>query len=384
MRVACKRCGASAVFEIPAEGRSVKCPTCGHLTVVPPTGGTEAWATRWYVVLGVGLLVGVLLPLVLKRWSFEYDVEMRAPRSSRQTVWYWDLFQGAKGRQVFLLLLLPALAVATLVVSRTAQGLSRSIALFCAAALVILLSATLGAHDAFGTRDRFFLQSGGAIAILLVLGGVAVAVGNRLRRQWPSSLTARLLAGIGGSVLCLAFLLPFPKSDVSLISLPFEEVAWSEGFWPFTVALTTWLAYGILGAVCFRPAPAPALYRSVTILGRVVLCSLPVAILAGALLASEGEDVGNAVLVSAKIPLLAYGPLGILAVSATAWIAHRSSRPCAAAATATAAPDAPPRFGTAEDLASRLGNLQAARGQGLLTDAEYEEKRKRIVDSMEF
>jgi uncharacterized membrane protein len=133
------------------------------------------------------------------------------------------------------------------------------------------------------------------------------------------------------------------------------------------------LVYGVCGLFALAASPAPALYATTTFFGRAVLLGLPAAFLLAWLLASEGKAPLTALMVVIKLPALLYGTPGILAVALTAWIGHTlGGSPAAGAAPRSA------------DLAARLARLDQARASGLLTDAEYELKRRQIIDAIEF
>jgi hypothetical protein len=149
--------------------------------------------------------------------------------------------------------------------------------------------------------------------------------------------------------------------------------------------MLTILAYGVLGIVAFRPTPAPGLYRATTILGRCVLLGLPVGVLIAWILTSKGEAFVTALLLAIKVPAMLYGTPGIMAVALAAWIADAlassdASGPHPARGGGSAPPGSPP----AGDLAARIARLNAARDAGLLSEAEYEVKRRQIVDSTDF
>lgn len=340
----------------------------------------ESWASRWFVVLGLALVVGVLLPIVAHHrggWGHS--------RSSRsEAVWLWDLLEGAPARIVVALLLPLALGLATLVVASSATGLKRAVTLFSCAAGALVLGTILGR----GIELTAYAGLPGLAAVLLLLltlGGTAIAVGNRLRRTWPAARTPRLLAGLGGCGVCLAFLLPVGHNDETLIGALLDDDAW-EDVWPLALWAVSVLAYGVLGTVALRPTAAAGLYRATSVLGRCVLIGLPAMLLLVWLLEGDGKGGATVLLLAVKLPAILFGTPGVLAVALTAWIAHAINAPPAAgqarphSRTLTAASGSAP----ATDLAARIARLDQARQAGLLSDAEYEVKRRQIIDSTDF
>jgi hypothetical protein len=329
--------------------------------------GLESWATRWFVALGAALALGMLLPIVI-----EHGLGGRRGASRVETVWLWDLLDEAPARAILALLLPLVLGVVTLAVAPSSSGRRRAIALFCCATATLLLGAVLGRGFALAGPMRV-PSVRDFLLILMTLAGISIAVGNRLRRGWPAALAPRLLAGLGGCVLVAGFLLPLGAGDETMLSVLFDEDFWDDEAWPLAAWVSLMFLYGVCGLFAFASAPGPALHGLTTFFGRAVLLGLPAALLVAWLISSDGKAPLTALMLVIKLPAILYGTPGILAVALTAWIGHSLGGSPAAAA-------APP----SSDLAARLARLDQARASGLLTDAEYELKRRQIIDSTAF
>ena len=302
----------------------------------------------------------------------------------------------ASGGASTLVVLPLLLGVATLVLRATLRGRRRGIGLFIAGGIawVIVMGITSDLHFAWSLG----LGRGDPAGILLFVATLAatIAAGNRLRKACPSSLTARLLAGVSGSLVLLFVVLP-----VGGLSEPAIAGLFNGDVWRYApeapLFLLLLIAYATLGAFAFRRPDDPGpLTRGTSIVGRFLLAAPVAAFVIGGLARGEHGDAGTWMSAGLKASLVLYGFLAVLAVGFVAWVADVLVGARGPAGTPAAdsdrgwTPPPPPPSAPAPapspdvSLGTRLAALDRARDAGLLTPEEYAAKRRQIVDEAKF
>jgi hypothetical protein len=286
----------------------------------PPT---EAWARGCGSVLGIGLIVGALWPLLLReRTGAGYAFPLR---------WPWDYVPSAY-----------ALPFLWIPLGLGAAALGASLALRCAARAIVLFATSVGAlstslvvssgPEAIDGLLREGSRATATFLLVLVLfvAPILIAVGNHVRRGFPASASARGLAGVSGSLVLLAFLVPVVDGRPGIAYL-FRHDTW-RGAWPWAALALVALAYGGLG-VASLPAGSVRLRCVLTgVVGRLLLLGLPLAILLDRSIRVADQDALAAVAMGVvKGSLLLFGHLLLVAVGLAAWIdaalASRAPRP---------------------------------------------------------
>lgn len=257
---------------------------------VPTLPDPDAWSARWALALAAVAIVSWLLPMPVLGDDLE-PVGWAFP---------WSLSQGSRMELVTLYVPLLA-ALGALYVVYFERGSRRAVALTALGAAAWLVAfwgsgwVLPGPHPPAGLR-RLGLQGG-------LLGGLAAAVGNHLRKRAPSSELARLLCVVGGALVVLAFLVP-------LVGRPFVVYYFDAeargGGWPLLVASVLVLAYGLLGIRQAGSGPALTwLCAWMTRLSRILLVA-PLAGLIGtnALTLVQSPFTPEASLLSWVVPLV--------------------------------------------------------------------------------
>jgi hypothetical protein len=278
----------------------------------------DAWATRWLLVLGGALLMGTLLPVVE-----ESGGGWLGGGSRWNLIWPWE---DAEERELDLVggLYVPlALALAALAIAPWLRGLRRDVALAACVTGAYAATVVFG-HGPLRTVLTALPIPMTRLVVQMTLAGTVIAVGNRLRRVHPAARTPRLMAGLGGCTMILAFFVPMGTRALLPLAPLLEPEA--RPLWLIALCQLGMLGYGVLGTLALWKGPASGLSRATTIVGRALLLAFPAALLLTSVVILEQEPLGSA------LPYVVGGltrticPVGILAVALTAWLAHALAR----------------------------------------------------------
>jgi hypothetical protein len=305
----------------------------------PITGlvDVDVWSRRWATVTGVLLLLGVFCPLLLPTGLLDAaSFEGADPESIRNLferrmslVWPWDAAMekpGYWGLGVFLAIGLGGFAI---VAARALHGPGRGMALFFVGIGAILLLAVL---DEEGGLLRLAIPELGmsapvAVFHLALASATAIAVGAHVRKRFPASGTARVLAGVGGVGLLASFLIPVLGNP--LVSVLFQGQVWRFA-WPSQIVLLAMLGYAILGLSCSSTsASVVGRCALLGLLGRVIVVGLPLAfVITFTMHGSEGM-FGMMATMWLKAFLWLYGQALMIVVGLAAWIdaTHEAKTP---------------------------------------------------------
>jgi hypothetical protein len=318
----------------------------------------EPWTTDWAVVAAVGLLLGFVLPLP------------RDPLPGGHGLgWFWDAmaYEGGWGLSVMLPGLL-GIAVLAILSSRRGRPRAPAILVNGAAAFIVGVRFGAGPVGFFGTGVTVGTGVLDTAALaLFVLGAVATAAGNHLRRRHPGAAVPRVTTGIGGAAVVLAFLVPLPPIGPSVTAF-FEATTWSRSPWALALYLAA-LLFGVLAAIGLVRFRDPRAYcRVLGWVTRILAAALPI----GLYLTLSAAPFPFALLGAVKAALLFLGAPALMAVGLASWLEDvlsdgRRSGP------------SDPR--AMEDLSGRLTRLRVAKFHGLVSEEDYERKRRRIIDS---
>ena len=226
------------------------------------------WDTKWAARL---FILGGCWPLVATSYLF----------GEQKAVWLWDMLR-RDDTSLLVLTMLPFAAAMLILLSRrvTRIKLRASLQFTLGLAALVLFSFLKFDDDAMllgasilliGISTRIFL-------LAVVLAAAGVAVGNRLRKLFPSGRTPRFLSGLGGLVITAAFFVPI-MDGMPLFTAFFSLSSWSSE-WAFNLALFGLFAYGLLGtANGLRRGSGDRLCRLLSVTSRLVLVGLPLALI---------------------------------------------------------------------------------------------------------
>ncbi len=263
----------------------------------------DAWFRTWAMLAGAGLAAWVLLPIVVPDYG--------------QTVWMWDILKmGVPFKFVAILLLLPLeLCVAAFLTAR--KGEAAGAILFFLAVVSVMLMILLGIEGQTGLLQGS-AGRGVGLTLLVWLSATAVAAGNHARKRHPSSNLARMLAGVGGALLLVSFVIPV-DGHVQIEAL-FAKEAWKP-VWAIGLFLLGMLAYGVMGVLSFRaPANVGPHCGATSLLARLVIFGFPVLLLVNIVTSGGGGGLGYAALLLVKVIGLFYGMALAPAIGLGGWI----------------------------------------------------------------
>jgi hypothetical protein len=282
-------------------------------SAVPGSVDADAWIRFWANLCGGMLVVGFFFPMIFSGYR------------TTTVIWPWDLMSAMKAHQKLGMLLPLTLGLGAIAIGNLTRGLPRAIALSVTAGSVWVLYALLAAAP---EMDLAHLSakpgSGVPLLVLMPLSACAIAIGNRIRKRHPTQYLPRTVAGVGGIVLSLCFVIPITggRQNYPIIAAFFEPMFWRT-VGPMMVALLALLIYGILGSLSFLPFRNVAAFcRFLSIQARVLLWGAPATVLFNFLGVTRGEAMVPALTVTIKIFTLWYGHLLLFAVGLTAWIEH--------------------------------------------------------------
>ncbi len=275
----------------------------------------DAWFRVWAMLAGAGLAAWVFLPII------------GPGRGGRtQTTWMWELLKmEIPFKFVAIFLLLPLeLCIAAFLTAR--KGEAAGPVLFFLSVVTVMLMILLGIAG-----EMHLLGSsegvGAGLALLVWLSMTAVAAGNHARKRHPSSNLARLLAGVGGVLLLVSYVIPV-NGHVQ-IELLFTKQAWTP-FWAGGLLILGMLAYGVMGVLAFRtPANVRPQCGATSLVARLVIFGFPLLLLvnivtsvesAGITTSGDGPGLGSVALIVVKMVGLMYGMALAPAIGLGGWI----------------------------------------------------------------
>jgi hypothetical protein len=235
-------------------------------SAVPGTPDADRWIRFWSNLCGGMLIVGFLCPMIIDGFRGSH------------LMWQWDLMSSMKGDQILGMIRPLILGFATLAVGNLVGGIQRAVALFAMAGGTWVLYAVLARAPEMDLAN-LSAKSGGAILLLIIMpfSACTIAIGNRIRKRYPTDPLPRTLAGVAGIVLASCFIIPLGggRDSYPIIAAFFEKFAWRTAG-PIMVVFLGLLLYGILGALSFlRVRDVASFCRLLSILARTILWGAP-------------------------------------------------------------------------------------------------------------
>ena len=428
----CDNCKAKIRVHDRFAGAKLKCQHCGNAVVVPakspPVAAPVPLATpapqppmaapvpkrsimRWFspsitaygkkygFIWGVLLAGGALLPVLvpdgtgdygLKSLNFEYLGEPLLPGTFK------------------FLLLYPLLAgLAGALIARYAHGYARAIPLIAVGLFpwIVTLPTDLSTLGPFVASFQHVIYYCYGLALLLL----GLFVGLRIQMARPGSLFARLTAGISGAVLLLMVALPVLPAGKIAFLIPFDlmNTGTSAGMLAL-LALACAMAVAVIGCMSFPNHPGRN-QRLATVGVWILFAALVAFPLIGAgALSRQGYKAGAinfsmAFMVlpfhwAMKYELWAYGLLALMACGIIDCYVI-ASRQWDSRGTGVGLPPAQGRVATTESepvvpgssatlpstdgsLRSKLEELNDLRSRGLISQEEFDSRRKALLGGM--
>ena len=160
------------------------------------------------------------------------------------------------------------------------------------------------------------------VGCVMLLSTTLIASGHHVRKYLPGSSTPRTMAGVGGVVLIVGFLLPVFDGE------PLVGQLFADGFWEHfagvAVCILAVLGYGITATFSFAQGPKPSLTMTLSILARCIMIGVPLVILLTSQTKQRGGDFGIQFILLLKQYLAIYG---LLALTATGLAAITGPQP---------------------------------------------------------
>jgi len=285
-----------------------------------PVDRADDWTgtgTRWY---GRLLLLGACWPLVFT--SFLLD--------EQKFIWPWD-FIGSGQAAIILFALIPFAAAAGLFFARRIASVkTRSAVLFGIGLGTIVSLLAIGFEDGaflFGAPLLVVLGKLKLFSMAIIAGAMAVAVGNRLRKEYPFSRLARYLPAAGGGTIVVLFSTPVVEGHVPISAL-ISPGAWASE-WAFNLVLLTIFAYGLMGvANAFPHRWIEGVSQTMSVAARFALFWFPLSLVI--VRSGQGDDVmalvsdggvGPAIMATIKCCSIYYGAVLAMAAGLSGWLA---------------------------------------------------------------
>jgi hypothetical protein len=178
----------------------------------PPSlanGRSGQMSARPYVVLGILLLLGFLLPIVYSRYNFG-----SGSSQSVEFINFTGLGEPDVPVVIKIMLLYPALAgIAVLCVGLAVRGIGRGIPMMCIGMLPMLI--LMGDQDVrflFRSLPQELIGTGVAV-IFALLGWLGLFAGGLALRYQNTYRAAAITAGVGGGLYLLHLLIPVTTSE---------------------------------------------------------------------------------------------------------------------------------------------------------------------------
>lgn len=278
-------------------------------SAVPGTPDADEWIRRWANLCGGMLIFGFLCPVIVTMFR------------ETEVMWTWSLMSHAKAPEAVGMLLPLVLGIGTLIVGNRVEGIQRPIILFAMAGVNWILHALLagppGEFKGSGSTGAFVL-------LLMPLAAGAIAIGNRIRKRHPREGFPRHLAGVGGIVLVVCFLIPVGGEGARhpLIAAFFESMAW-RFMGPIMLVFLALLGYGVMGAFSLMGVRDVASFcRLLSVQARILLLGTPLTLLLTFWMFTNGAGFIMALTFTLKTFATWYGHLLLFVIGLTSWIEY--------------------------------------------------------------
>lgn len=332
------------------------------------------------IVCGAAMLVTFLIPWAAGARRFYGGVEV---------VMSWDLLSRAPGEAVAWFVTSWVVGAGAIVISAILRGQVLGI-IQASLGFIAMVMLFIGITGVPGVGASLGMGGSPVLTILTLLALMVMLVGNPLTVRFPGRLVGRLIGGIGGGILAVLELV----SMIMVLSSLGMGVRGLGVLFLIVMLLATLalIAAGILSAINIAPLRSgKALGRVSLILAYTGLGLLALFILVmPAVMSEEGGMLLSALnaLILMACPFFLLGGGGVTLATALLSRAPAGPRPAAQPAYAGAPPFAPapvpppaPAPAPAEPT-DQLKRLKDLFDKGLITEEEYNLKRKQVLDRM--
>ncbi|MBN1417235.1 MAG: hypothetical protein JXP34_00575 [Planctomycetes bacterium] len=291
-----------------------------QVETLTPVDRADDWTdsgARW---CGRLLLLGACWPLVFTSFLLDEHV----------FVWPWDFIRSGEAAMILFALIPFAAAIGVFFARRMVSVKTRSAVLFGIGLGTVGSLLAIGFDDGMSLVGAPLLVALGKLrlfAMAIIAGAVAIAVGNRLRKEYPFSRIARFLPAAGGGAIVVLFSTPIAGNPVPVLALVRPQVWASE--WAFNLILLSILAYAVLGiANAFPHARREGVAQAMSGLARFALVWFPLSLIV--VRGGRGDDpmalatdggIGPAIMATIKCCAIYYGAVLTMAAGLSGWLA---------------------------------------------------------------